>query len=521
MPLDFLKVSNIRTLIASKNAMILLIALFVVSISAPNALAANYYVDNTATGLNNGTSWTNAWQSFAAITWGGNGVVAGDTLYISGGTTSKTYNEQLTPTGDGASGNPITIRTGQDAGHNGLVIIDAQTTRNNCIRLSSINYMIVSGEKNGTINMKCRDTVQHGISVSGSPIGVIITYIEVDNAGTSDGMHGIAFASNNVANNGNEISYCSVHDAYQDAIQGGTLPVTAYAYLKIHHNNIYNVSDDGIQSGGGLDIYNNNIGGMRVPPRGSGHPDGIQAMGGHVRIYNNVFTESGHANIFVDPINVTGLIVENIYIYNNIFEGDDGDYLAIKIKGDTPNPPDGFNNVYVLNNTIIDMGTDGIIIYNAISGGGTWTNTLVYNNIVYNSYRNNATAAVVSMGVGDYTTSDVIIDYNTVHEGNSGTSIFNWDGTSYSYNNFVSAGLGQAHGNHVKPMFVSYSEGTTGNNLRLSSSDRSSKNLGIDLSTYFNTDFYGVLRPQGLAWDIGAIESVADTTQPSPPFNLR
>ncbi len=51
--------------------------------------AANWYVDSSAQGASNGTSWSNAWTNFSQIT----GVSGGDTIYISGGASgsSKTY----------------------------------------------------------------------------------------------------------------------------------------------------------------------------------------------------------------------------------------------------------------------------------------------------------------------------------------------------------------------------------------------------------------------------------------------
>lgn len=50
----------------------------------------------------------------------------GDTIYISGGTVSKTYNGGFARPKSGTPGNVITISTGQDAGHTGVVIIIAR-----------------------------------------------------------------------------------------------------------------------------------------------------------------------------------------------------------------------------------------------------------------------------------------------------------------------------------------------------------------------------------------------------------
>lgn len=131
---------------------------------AKSSWAACWYVNNAARGANNGTSWANAWPWFDKIVWGGSGVRAGDTLYISGGSTSKTYlSPVINPTVSGTSGHPIMIATGakspSPSGHDGLVIFDEEGTSNGFISTMNVSYFTVDGETNGAINWKFQNMV--------------------------------------------------------------------------------------------------------------------------------------------------------------------------------------------------------------------------------------------------------------------------------------------------------------------------------------------------------------------------
>src|SRR3989339_311685 len=87
--------------------------------------ATNWYVDNAVATSGNGQSWNTAWKAFSNIAWAN--VKAGDTIYVSGGSTSKTY-PKVRITYAGISGGIVTITKGIDVGHNGEVIFLATTS---------------------------------------------------------------------------------------------------------------------------------------------------------------------------------------------------------------------------------------------------------------------------------------------------------------------------------------------------------------------------------------------------------
>ena len=115
-----------------KKIILLLLILF---ISTP-VLATTWYVRPSGAGLKDGTSYANAYDGFADITWGAGGVVAGDMLYVAGTFTVA----DLTVGAAGTSGNRITIRgdyTG-DPGQIGNVSTAREVCVNNYLTLSSL-----------------------------------------------------------------------------------------------------------------------------------------------------------------------------------------------------------------------------------------------------------------------------------------------------------------------------------------------------------------------------------------------
>ena len=90
----------------------------------------------------------------------------------------------------------------------------------------------------------------------------------------------------------------------------------------------------------------------------------------------------------------------------------------------------------------------------------------------------------------------------------------------------MASGHGQRTGYNAMPSFVSYTQfGGDTNDMRLSSSDTVATDRGqnvANLDPRFAYDYLGISRPQGVAWDIGAYESMSvGGKMPMPPYILK
>src|ERR1700722_1882624 len=148
--------------------------------TAVSTRATTWYVDNAVSGgSKNGTSWANAWSSLGSIVWGSG--KAGETLYISGGSGSQVYAEYFDCSSvSGTASSLITISVGQDAGHNGQVIIDGASTGQPYGVLMG-SYEHLTGNVSGQTNLVVRNVLnsQNGMFngtgiYSGSGVGLVI-----------------------------------------------------------------------------------------------------------------------------------------------------------------------------------------------------------------------------------------------------------------------------------------------------------------------------------------------------------
>lgn len=136
-----------------------------------------YYVDNTVLTSGDGTSWQQAWTSFAEIDWAA--VQPGDTIYISGGADSQTYNETLAVGTSGAAGAPVTITKGADPGRDGTAIIDGGNSRIG-VSVEDLDHVVVSG-------LVVRNIADAGFVVKQANAGVVLEGNSVYSGDPGDG----------------------------------------------------------------------------------------------------------------------------------------------------------------------------------------------------------------------------------------------------------------------------------------------------------------------------------------------
>ena len=415
----------------------------------------NHYVDKNATGNNSGTSWSNAWNSFGSIDW--NSIQAGDTLYISGGSNSKTYFETLNINAtQGTSTNRIIITKGKTAGHNGEVIIDGQNSRSSGIanQSSNNNYITISHltVKNNTFRQLDLDDMDNAIiEYINMPLstGVGISMYDMENATVANCTY------TSVSNSGDQtdgivferchrliIEYCTISQfnnntsSHNDCIQKYDEPTGVYDFT-IRYNKIETWTSDQINTQG---IF-------------------FEDASGVVQIYNNLV--NGHDNNKAQLNFKTIQQEAEIYIYNNTFIGGsnvDGDIVRFDVEEGTP-------TIEFKNNITLCISTG----HNLIKINGS---------------------------------ANATFDYNQWYSPND-DGVF--DGATWS--SWQSSGR-DPNGNNSDPSLNS--------SFQPDNVSDPPVNNGTTLSL-FSDDIDGTSRPQGSAWDIGCYEYIDRGPDITPP----
>ena len=487
---------------------LLLVVLSALLFSVPS-WAANYHVRKAATGSNNGSDWTNAWNDLNNIS----GIAAGDTVYIAAGTYTGAYSFSVS----GTSGSRITIKratvaehgssTGWSSGYDGTVTVNA-TSSSTTFNTNAKNYITLDGvdrtkfilnggvvANNGIIltssgahnniakNMKVYGYKSFGVEIASNAGANQITLMEIYKNGSvhSDGNIHVGQGTNVYGYN--DVSYNVIHEAGVSESDSPPDPVDNIemnlgdTYVNIHHNEIYQTTWDS---------------------NDSSSKDNIYVSASYVRIYNNLIHSDptkSNMSVFMNVLYQNSYMNQQVYVYNNVFyEGLGGVRLTQQLGGASTLR---FKDIYVYNNTIHngDLAINVFCEYPATA----FQNILVKNNIFHNSVSSNPMVNFRESGVNGFT-----FDYNYYNTTSPSSTLMKLGSTSYTSLAAIRSGTAwEDNGGAGNPLY----DGTAYTQLHLTSSSPSpARDGGLNLSSVFTTDKDDIIRPQGSAWDIGAYE---------------
>jgi len=318
--------------------------IFSVCAASLTAFSATHYIRADATGSNNGSSWANAWTSFANVSW-----VRGDVYYIAGGA----YTGTVTISKGAASTLWITLKKANQ-NDNGA---DAGWSSNYATTQVVITGNIVLGggfiEINGVTGS---NTSGHGIqiynpnnttvvSIAGGTGPYKLQHLEIKGSGykaAAVAIDGVSYNNTTALQKNFYVGYCWIHEVSRNGMTVGGLVGTSYNdYGMLFENNVLsetggavlldpNVHGQGLQISYANqdaftiirnDVFRNVIGTGMIVWLGGGisvHHDAL--------VYNNVFYIT---DLTTYPINSPGIIYShtqataayNISIYNNSVYG--------------------------------------------------------------------------------------------------------------------------------------------------------------------------------------------------------
>lgn len=468
--------------------------------------AVDWYVNSTASGANNGTSWANAWTSFGSIQWGP--IAPGDRVWISGGPngSEKVYSTTLTIGKSGTAGNPITVGVkADDPLHNGTVIISG-----NYIEMSTRQFVTITGNVNGQRRFMIRDffntsvrefangimaptsinckfdsliisNVNNAINVNDSGnfwiVNLLTKQIRGDCAIRANGTYGAGGSYD-----ANKIENCDIEVAV------GTTGSTA------------GYGPDGIQTGNNMAIRNNVFRVTQYPIITSvQHVDMIQAPGAFLDIYNNDFINVGDSCIQLHGW-YPGSAHSNIRIHNNIFRivtpiDPFPQYIRLYNVG---YPITDISNLKIVHNVFLDNSWQNIETdIRSVSGNPTGSGNMLANNIFVTP--NSSTVFWNLEWSSNWADDAWLIDGNVYY---TGGNVVRHRGTQYTTSTWVA---NEPNGSVGQPAWASYTHRSPNNDLHLSGADGVARDQGVTISG-FGSDKDGNARPQGSGHDAGPYE---------------
>jgi hypothetical protein len=418
-------------------------------------------------------------------------VQPGDTVCLEAGNREYLYLNNF----NGDSMNRVVI-----INHGGEVIVQ-NDHHNYGIKTAHSSYFKLTGTGADTIQygIKILQTMvnTNGVSFDEKSTNFEVDHLEIANTGFAGIMsktdpkcdlstnfgnftqYDVIIHDNYIHNTGGEGMYVghSSYSGYQTTCNGqpDTLYPHAIKGLRIFNNRVEETHLDGIQIGCAdedCEIYGNKVVNYGTDGN-SAHTTGIQLGGGTTgKCYNNYIAGGKGSGIMV--FGTGNIVVSNNVIHDaglNYFPADPTKRVYGIFVDDRTTVPGRY--FHLINNTIVNVKTDGIRFISLLS-----TNSQILNNIV-----------IHPGSLGSYSTSAQSY-INTA----AGTSVI-------KTHNFMESNM-----NNVQ------FRDTLSDNFRLKS-DSPLKDLGGDASSYGITfDYDSVMRPYYGTYDIGAYEQHPENT---------
>lgn len=484
---------------------------------------ASWYVDNAAPNSgNDGLSWASAWTNLSSVAWGPGGVVAGDTLFVSGGQQSKLYTDTLAVRANGASGAPIRIALdAANTNHNGVAIFDygfageyALFEAITCQR----DYVTIDGNVNGQNHLVIRNLVNSTNAHAAFGIyaidttGLVVDHVTFTNCGNPVYLpRGSNF----------RISNCEMRGVRGDAAISAGGSVGSWDANIVCSNvleMLFNLTPppgvtgfyggpDGVQCTDGISIFANVFLESRTSAYTSTqHPDMIQTSGNYVKIYGNEFINVGDSVIDYDCW--ANPNPHDLWVYNNVFRIQETidafpEYFRLYASFNSVN---SITNLKILNNTFVDNPSWTAITLNTYGGQPAAAGNEIKNNIFLNCGTESHTPAIYVQNSCNFMTNSFTFEGNLYYQ--SSRPVYVEVGPSFMAAQWTSQF--EPYGATLDPGFVRYTPCASDNDFHLSANQTAAVNRGADLSSYFTTDKDGVSRQRGPRWDSGAFQYTAD-----------
>jgi hypothetical protein len=401
----------------------------------------------------------------------------------------------------GTAGHPVKILSGQDAGHNGVVILNGAN-----LVLNGRNYVVIDGEGSDASSQHIR--VVNATIQTQSNTNPVLRYVEGNNV-TVAAQYG----------SGGDFDHIYLHNEAGDSAFDCAARGAPGSYDQVFFENSHievnaaasgnGAGADGVQGCPGLTVRYSLIEGVPSGTLGTNHQDLIQAGQSWISVYRSVFKDGADSAFDYDCFN--GSAPNHFRILNNVFIKARGG-ATIRFYGSGGDPCNSFSDIHIDNNTFVDHTAEVVSSYGGVDfGTGTYSggnpsvsSTEIKNNVFYNDTGSPSVKIAANSG---YTAADWHIDYNNVSGGSQG---FDIDGAAYTQPHPISCTPIFAHyvpdSSPYSSTFATLSAG--GYDLSPGVADTCLANTGTSLASLFSDDFAGTARAQGAAWDVGALERV-------------